>query len=101
MTSITTSTNQERTNVIMGSKIRGNLSRGLYDANKTVYSRLKYGIPRQMHGITVLLPTLHVAYHKDQFLGIVQDQFTFLLCFVPVHARLDHRIIRRMVTRRC
>ncbi len=23
----------------------GNLSRGLYDANKTVYSRLKYGIP--------------------------------------------------------
>ena len=23
----------------------GNLSRGLYDANKTVYSRLKYGVP--------------------------------------------------------
>ena len=23
----------------------GNLSRGVYDANKTVYSRLKYGIP--------------------------------------------------------
>ena len=43
----------------------GNLSRGVYDANKTVYSRLKYGIP---------VSEIFFSNDTDVSAGIIQCQ---------------------------